>query len=142
MRPDEGVPVRTVSVESSSGANRGFLLVQVPPSPRAPHMVDGRYCGRADRTNRPLSNAEVIRLHEQQMAAQRDILADAHRALSDFVGDRRYPPPAMLLLAEPVPTPNEPLVALTESPTWDATLLELLRAAAIHEHQQFAPHPG
>jgi hypothetical protein len=41
MRPEEGVPVRTWTVPSSSGNNLGYLFIHVPPSPRAPHQVDG-----------------------------------------------------------------------------------------------------
>jgi hypothetical protein len=47
--------------------------------------------------------------------------------------------PSMLILAEPLGARDEPLVALTESDTMQATVLELVRAAAIPEHQQFSP---
>ncbi|MCM4083897.1 AlbA family DNA-binding domain-containing protein [Paractinoplanes hotanensis] len=40
---------------------RGLLLVEVPPSAGAPHMVDGRYYGRGDTTKHFLSDAEVER---------------------------------------------------------------------------------
>lgn len=42
---------------------RGLVLVDVPASPLAPHMVDGRYYGRDNRIARPLNDAEVLRLH-------------------------------------------------------------------------------
>jgi hypothetical protein len=45
------------------GAALGYLLVEVPPSARAPHQVDGVYYGRGDRQNIRLSDAEVQRHH-------------------------------------------------------------------------------
>ncbi|MGS2615156.1 AlbA family DNA-binding domain-containing protein [Micromonospora sp. LZ34] len=50
----------------------GLLIIDVPPSPFAPHQVDGRYLGRADRTVYVLSDAEVFRLYRL-----REVTADA-----------------------------------------------------------------
>lgn len=48
----------------------GFLVVAVPPSDRAPHMVtvdkDNRYYMRIDRTSVPMSEGEVARLYERR----------------------------------------------------------------------------
>ena len=41
----------------------GYLWVDIPSSPDAPHMVEGRYYGRGERTNRILTDADVLRLH-------------------------------------------------------------------------------
>jgi len=139
MRPDEGIPVRTHSVPAASGNNLGYLFVQVPQSPRAPHQVDGRYYGRADRTNRRLSDAEVRRLHAQQIAAQRDILIDAREALKPLEENRAYPPPLMLLVAEPFGGRDDPLVPLTESETMQQDVLDMVRAAVVRAHQEFEP---
>lgn len=95
MRPDPGIPVHTFSVLSASGNNLGYLFVQVPQSPRAPHMVDGRYYGRADCTNRPLSDAEVERLISQRIAEQRDVLADARAALKPLESGVKESGPSM-----------------------------------------------
>ncbi len=143
MRPDEGVPVRTYSVPSSDDSSRGYLFVRVFPSPRAPHMVDNKYYGRTDKTNRPLSNAEVNRLIEQRVSRQRDILADTRAALKDFFAGAHELPPMVAVLA--VPTggyDDDPLVPLTELDDRDrrTTVLGLVNAAALPEHQQhFAP---
>lgn len=139
MRPDEGIPVRTHSVLAAAGNNLGYLFVQVPQSPRAPHQVDGRYYGRADCTNRRLSDAEVRRLHAQQIAAQRDILVDAREALKVLEEGSDSPPPLMLFLAEPLGGRDDPLVALTESGTMQQTVFDMVRAAVVLEHQQFEP---
>lgn len=46
-----------------NGEARGYLLVEVPPSARAPHQVEGVYYGRGDKQNIRLSDAEVQRHH-------------------------------------------------------------------------------
>jgi hypothetical protein len=51
----------------ASTAGTGYLLISVPASPLAPHMVDGKYRGRGDTTNVVLSDGEVRRLHERAM---------------------------------------------------------------------------
>ena len=143
MRPDEGVRVRTWEIPTAEDPSRGYLFIHVPPSPRAPHMVEGRYYGRNDKTNYRLSDAEVRRLHALQLAAQRDIIADAHELLQKLSGGRYAPPPMMLLLAVPsggrVDDPLVPLLNLSDNEL-RSTVLELVRAAAIPEHQQnFVP---
>jgi hypothetical protein len=50
----------------------GYLLVVVPPSPDAPHMVDGRYNGRGDTAKHVLSDTEVQDLHQRALRRQRD----------------------------------------------------------------------
>lgn len=52
------------------GQARGVLLVEIPPSPSAPHMVDGRYYGRGDTTNHHLNDENVARLHAVRTARQ------------------------------------------------------------------------
>ena len=48
----------------------GYLVIAVPPSPRAPHMVtvrkDNRYYGRSATGNTPLTEGEVARLYERR----------------------------------------------------------------------------
>ena len=44
------------------GDGTGYLVVVVPASTRAPHMVDGRYYGRSDTAAEPLSDPEIRRL--------------------------------------------------------------------------------
>ena len=107
-------------------------------------MVDGRYYGRTDRANRPLSDAEVRRLHAQQIANQRDIIADAYELLKTLTGGRDpFPPPLMLLVAKPMggrdDSPLVPLMNLGDNEL-RSTVLEFVRAATVPEHQQgFVP---
>jgi hypothetical protein len=50
--------------------SRGYLLVIVPPSPRAPHQVivgdDRRFYGRGDKGNRRLNEQEIAALYTQR----------------------------------------------------------------------------
>jgi hypothetical protein len=50
-------------IPAEADASTGYLFVQVPRSARAPHMVEGIYYGRGDRTRIRLSDAEVVRHH-------------------------------------------------------------------------------
>lgn len=61
--------------------SRAVLVVEVPPSADAPHMVDGRYWGRSSDGKRPLSDAEVRRL----LAAKAGSEAGFHERLQDLV---------------------------------------------------------
>jgi hypothetical protein len=53
----------------------GFVLVEVPPSVDAPHMVEGRFWGRFDAGNRVLTEREVEALYARREHAARS--ADA-----------------------------------------------------------------
>lgn len=55
---------------SSEDTENGFLIVEIPPSPLAPHMVEGKYHGRGDKTKHVLSDAAVERLHAIRTARQ------------------------------------------------------------------------
>ncbi|EWM19795.1 LigA protein [Kutzneria sp. 744] len=61
---------RIVDPNDPIGPNRGVMIVEVPPSPLAPHMVDGKYFGRADTLKRVLPDADVERLHVIRRARQ------------------------------------------------------------------------
>lgn len=53
----------------------GYLVVLVPASPRAPHMVGGRYYGRGDTTTRQLHDIEVRALWARHLD-RRERIAD------------------------------------------------------------------
>ncbi|WP_431871537.1 AlbA family DNA-binding domain-containing protein [Nocardiopsis eucommiae] len=57
-------PPLQVSVEwlESERPGHGYLLIEVPASPLAPHMAGGAYYGRGDREKRRLPDTEVERL--------------------------------------------------------------------------------
>jgi hypothetical protein len=78
---DEPLHVRVLEIHSSKGTNEGYVVVLVPPSSSRPHMVRGRYRGRGDTTNRVLSDAEVVRLHQERQRWERQ----TEELLDDFI---------------------------------------------------------
>lgn len=102
-RPDPGLHVRTHVLPSESDPDAGYLIIEVPPSPGAPHMVDGRYWGRSERTKRQLGDAEVVRLH----AARERQVARVEQALDEEIDREPVPRPSgrIILVAEPLTAP-------------------------------------
>lgn len=62
--------IKIWTIATKNDQSRGYLVVVVPPSPRAPHMVvvkgENRYYGRTATGNIPLTEAEVSRLYERR----------------------------------------------------------------------------
>lgn len=70
-------PTITVTpVRTNKDQDRGYLVVNIPPSPRAPHMVtargDNRYYGRGDKSVRRLGQSEVERLYQRRLQWEQD----------------------------------------------------------------------
>lgn len=99
-RPDPGLYVRTTVIPSRDNPGVGYLVVEVPPSPAAPHMVEGRYWGRSERTKRQLNDAEVARFHTARAVSDRKVVD----ALNEELQRDPQPVPAsrMLFAAEPL----------------------------------------
>lgn len=68
--------------------NSGYLVINVPASPRAPHMARQRYYGRSDTTNRVLRDAEVRELWQRNL-----VQTDRARSLLDEAIDNDPTPP-------------------------------------------------
>lgn len=64
--PDPPLPVSFVTITHDDDTSKGYVLVKVPSTGRAPHMVEGIYFGRGEKVKTRLSNTEVIRIHEEQ----------------------------------------------------------------------------
>jgi hypothetical protein len=114
---DPPMHVRIEEIPAAGQPGKGYLLVIVPSSPDAPHMVDGRYYGRGDTTKHVLSAAEVQSLHEFALRRQRD----ANELLDAEV--RRDPSPPELHdhahlfgIAHPVSAPADLLQRVLKNP--------------------------
>lgn len=73
------VPVFKISaIQTEADNSKGYLVVFIPPSERAPHMVvvnkERRFYGRGETGNYPLSQVEVARLYERRKLASDSIL--------------------------------------------------------------------
>lgn len=101
----------------------GYLVVSVPPSTRAPHMVDGKYPARGNATRQFLSDAEVRALVGQT----EDVKGRTRTTLEDWVNSDPYtdgsPRTAHLFgVAVPLAYRVEQLVSKQEAQQlfWDA----------------------
>ena len=56
MKVDEGLAVTATPIPARDDPTVGYVAIHVPRSPRAPHMVDGRYYARGAKTNIVLSD--------------------------------------------------------------------------------------
>jgi hypothetical protein len=135
-RIDGPLAVQVVELRSPDDPARGCLVVVVPASPEAPHMVDNRYMGRGDSTNVRLDDAAVRRLH-----AQRALRVDRMEALLE-AEVRRDPiaPDArqnghIFVVAQPAFAPAEMLESAVGD--WQAWMNRLRNLPTLKA--QFAP---
>jgi hypothetical protein len=108
---DPPLDVRTAVIPTAADPATGFLVVHIPVSPLAPHMVDGRYWGRNDRTKYALSDADVQRLVERRQGWA----SSADRWLIEEIGRDPLPDgerPHLFVVAQPVAAGSEALVSL------------------------------
>jgi len=131
-RVDEAVTVTTTKIPSRANPDEGYLLVHVPVSPRPPHMADNKYYGRGDKTNIPLSNAEVLRKHERLIAYDTDLAAEA-MDLIDEVHQRSGYLPMMAMLARPLGADDDLLMQLAVSDSARSDVASLLHTAGVHQ---------
>jgi hypothetical protein len=99
---------RIVDPDDPAGPNRGVLIVEVAPSPLAPHVVDGKYYGRGDTVKCVLSDAEVERLHATRRARQvfAEDLIEHEIARDPFQGFQRAGV-RLYVVARPLASPPE-----------------------------------
>lgn len=128
--PDPPLPVLTDPVPCEGDPARGYLIVHIPPSPAAPHMVDGRYFGRGDKTKHPLADADVVRLHQRRRTAEDDALAllreEIGRDPLAGAGEQSH----LFLLAQPAAGRRDMLLELTSDPDWNTRLWHFIQNAA------------
>jgi hypothetical protein len=122
--------IRIHALPSEADGSKGYLLVVVPQSPRAPHQVtsvgDMRYYGRGPTGNRILSEGEVAGLYSRR----REWEADREELLAAELASAPEPEPTfgyMVAHARPV-TPDDSLVERTASGRGE--LLALVLAGA------------
>jgi hypothetical protein len=128
--PDPPLNVITTAIVSTAEDPKGYLIVHIPASPAAPHMVDGRYLGRGDKTKTTLSDAEVVRLHERRRSSEQDALALLEQETADDpmldVGEQSH----LFLVAQPLSGRPDMLLDFTSGPDWNMRLLQLMESVA------------
>lgn len=96
---DPPVRIRTHEIEVASGS--GVLVVIVPPSPFAPHMVDGQYRGRADKMNYVMNDAEVMRVRAERFEDRGDV-EELLRQFAESAMRKMGSGPLLLAVARPM----------------------------------------
>jgi len=139
-RIDEPLPLTFIEIESPANPAEGYLLVRVPASPRAPHMVDNRYWGRGDKTKHMLSDAEVERL----IARRAGWAVNAEEALTGWMAQDPIEPEKrtnghLFVVASPVPPRERMLLeAITRTGDFTAVFRDLVTRTK-HNGQSFVP---
>jgi len=126
--------IQVREIQTNEDPSLGYLVVAVPPSPRAPHMVtvgkEYRYYGRSATGNVPLTEGEVARLYErrQRWEVDRDAMLDEAIASAPLEPHEGY---AFLhLVARPV-VPDEGLLDRAKGEQHIADFLYGLFSAAL-----------
>ncbi len=136
MAVTEPVPVAATLLRTANDPELGVLAVEVPASPRAPHMVDGRYYARGDKTNFALSDQEIFRHHQRRVETRSDLIADAASIL-----ERAAPEHESLLavVAEPLSSTTDFLEDLSAHPDWDNEVRTLVASAVTSRQHSYSP---
>lgn len=120
--PDPPLNVITAPIPATGREGSGYLVVHVPASPAAPHMVDGKYPARGHKTKHYLTDAEVARLHERRRTAEQDVLDILHSDIDADplrgVGEQSR----LFLVAEPMTGRRGMLLDLTAADDWNMRL--------------------
>jgi hypothetical protein len=146
---DPPLAVISKSIPTTADPAVGFLVVHVPPSPSAPHMVDGRYIGRGDKTKRYLPDAEVLRLHASRASQRLDALQLLQAEFDrDIFNTSSREQAHGFFVAEPMSVRRDMLLSLTDPPVqWDKVFAFTHRAldpglpanAAMEKLGRFTP---
>jgi hypothetical protein len=126
--------VQVTDIPSARDAGVGYLFVEVPPSARAPHMLDGIYFGRGDRTRIRLSDAEVVRHHSARESVENlgHRLLDVEVARDPAGPDAKHACGRLYGVAQPLTAPSgagRMLVSKSQQVT----------SALVREVDQFVP---
>ena len=132
--PDPPLNVVTQEISSAADPTRGYLIVHIPASPTAPHMVDGRYYGRGDKTKYALKDPEVVRLHEGRRAADQDALALLQYEIdNDPIPADQRKQAHLFLVAQPLAGRPDMLLEMTSGPRWNINLADFIQEAFASE---------
>jgi hypothetical protein len=125
MKVHPPVIVRSVEIPDPDRPGWGCLLVIVPPSAQAPHMVDNIYYGRGDRANRKLSDQDI----RQAITVRKQHQHDVARQLLVLRDEDPVPPPHdnghLYLIAQPLAARDDALVEFITGSDLQTTILTL-----------------
>jgi len=137
-RIDAPLHVTTFPIMSANNPEIGYLVVQVPASPRAPHMVGHRYWGRGDKTKFQLSDGDVERLMQQRdrwAATAKDLLREW--MANDPLAEKPHTNGHLFVVASPVPQRDGMLLPVFGD-DWQAVMQHLVSKTS-HRASSFVP---
>ncbi|MFD4862484.1 AlbA family DNA-binding domain-containing protein [Streptomyces atratus] len=131
--PDPPLTILTEEISAAADDGTGYLIVHIPASPVAPHMVDNRYFGRADKTKYLMGDAEVVSLHARRRNTEADALALLHKEMDEDpladVGAQSH----LFLVAQPMAGRRHMCLPITGAQDWNMRLHTLIRR--VQENQ-------
>lgn len=138
-RIDPPLAVECKAIPSTEDPAQGYLLITVPVSGTAPHMVDGVYYGRGDTTKHPLSDSEVRALHQARTISESaaESLLDAY-VQRDPVTENRHQAHYFVIAAPAFPRPGMLLDAVSGR-QWQDVFAELVKPGRAIDDTMFAP---
>lgn len=132
----EEVPVfKVFTIETKADSSKGYLILVVPPSERAPHMVvvknEQRFYGRGEILNYILSQTEVARLYERRQLASDTILPILEEYIQNSPLKENEAFAHLYLVARPVfrdiNTLSKAMKKMSEELSFITTIPEMLR---------------
>ncbi|GAA1149190.1 AlbA family DNA-binding domain-containing protein [Streptomyces javensis] len=131
--PDPPLTILTEEIRAAADDGTGYLIVHIPASPVAPHMVDNRYFGRGDKTKYQMGDAEVVSLHARRRNTEADTLALLRKEMDEDplrdVGAQSH----LFLVAQPTAGRRDMCLSITGVQDWNMRLHTLIRR--VHENQ-------
>ncbi|GGK11055.1 hypothetical protein GCM10010123_46270 [Pilimelia anulata] len=133
------VLVRTIEIPDPNRAGWGCVLVLVPASSQAPHMVDNIYYGRGDKANHRLSDEEVRRAMAARDRRPHDVEEQLGRLRDEDPTGEGRKAGHLYLVAQPLASGAEAMVALTAHPSPQSTLQPMVHEIVQRLPQTYSP---
>lgn len=112
--PDPPLDIVTYEIPSQADPTMGYLVVHVPASPQAPHMVDGKYFGRKNTTKDYLRDPEVAHLHARRAASEINAISLLHdEMVRDPLRSHSSRQSHLFFVAQPLGRRRDMLLSLT-----------------------------
>ncbi|MFI8085793.1 helix-turn-helix domain-containing protein [Kitasatospora sp. NPDC086009] len=125
--PDPPLTILTGEIYSAADDGTGYLVVHIPASPVAPHMVDNRYFGRGDKTKYQMGDSEIVALHQRRRDTEADTLTLLRKEMDEDplrdVGAQSH----FFLVAQPTAARRDVCLPITGAQDWSARLRTLIR---------------
>ncbi|MEU1259359.1 ATP-binding protein [Streptomyces chartreusis] len=131
--PDPPLTILTEEISAAAADGTGYLIVHIPASPVAPHMVDNRYFGRGDKTKYQMGDAEVVALHARRRNTEADTLGLLRKEMDEDplrdVGAQSH----LFLVAQPTAGRRDMCLPITGAQDWNMRLNTLIRRVGENE---------